>query len=63
MKIIKITIAIDGNELEREYQAFGVDEIDWSDVVLSMSDTIETSNEPMKDMPGFEGTLDKLKEL
>lgn len=63
MKIIKIAIEIDGNKLERDYQAYGVDEIDWNEVVLSMSDTIEKSSETIGDIPGFEGSLNALNEL
>lgn len=63
MKQITIILKINGNEVERDYQAYGVDEIDWDEVVLSMSDTIEKSTEPTKEIPGFEGTMDKLNEF
>lgn len=61
MKTITITINVDGNELSREYSLDNI--LDFDTIVNSMLETIEQSDKPFKEIPGFEGTMDKLNEF
>lgn len=49
MKNIKITFEVDGNALTRQYSGYeSLDELNWDEIINSMLDTIEKSNDPMK---------------
>lgn len=61
MKTITITVEVDGSSVDRSY-TFNAS-VDWGTEIESMLDTLENSNKPFKEIPGFEGTLDKLAEL
>lgn len=66
MENIKITVGIGNNEVTREFvngHGFEYDSDYWGAKILDMLDTIEKSNEPFKEIPGFEGTLEKLNEF
>ncbi len=63
MNKITITVDVDGNAVSREYTIEATGEYEWGVRVLNMLDTIEKSNEPMKEIPIFEGTLKDLNNL
>lgn len=65
MKKITITVDVDGNSVSRDYK-YNEESImrnGWDEKIEDMLDTLSKSNEPMGDMPGFEGTLQALNEL
>lgn len=64
MKIITITVNVDGNEVTRKYSIEQNNRAEtWGEQVEDMLDTLEKSDKPFKEIPGFEGTMDKLNEF
>lgn len=64
MKTITITITTDkGEELYRNYYYEEPGDVNWDYQIKDMLDTLEKSDKPFKEIPGFEGTTDKLNEL
>jgi len=66
MKTVEITVSVNGNEVTRKYMYADIFEAvdqDWGPTIVDMLKTVKESNEPMGDVPGFEGTLDKLNEF
>lgn len=62
MKTITITVDVDGNSVTRTYSDDTLNP-SWDDRVNDMLDTLEKSDKPFKEIPGFEGTMDKLNEF
>lgn len=63
---IEITVSLNGNEVTRKYIFGDVQDIEpmmWAVAVTDMLDTLSKSNEPIPEIPGFEGTRAQLDAL
>lgn len=65
MKKITITVSVDGNEVSRDYRINleNEDYYNWGNRIIDMLQTIEHSNDPIPEIPGFEGTAQNLELL